>query len=191
MQSLRMPRTSVAIVANHCYRVINRGNNQLQRFPDRTDYAAFLWLVAEANEHVPLPIIGARVMPNHVQTGSSTSMRRKRPTSPRRSATAFAGRHHLARPNGQPARRPNLGSRNRWRRSAGHENKCDRKMRNVPIIRMVCPATEVASRTRSASPAPCGNNPPAGCRTSRVDRFPAHPRSTFRGPAASSRHAPG
>ena len=61
-----MPRTSRAIVANHCYHVINRGNNQLQRFHDRTDYAAFLWLLAEANEHVPLPIIGACVMPNHV-----------------------------------------------------------------------------------------------------------------------------
>jgi len=61
-----VPRTSRAIVANHCYHVINRGNNQLQRFHDRADYAAFLWLIAEANDHVPLPIIGACVMPNHV-----------------------------------------------------------------------------------------------------------------------------
>ena len=61
-----MPRTSRAIVADHCYHVINRGNNQNQLFHDRTDYAAFLWLMAEANEHVPLPIIGGCVMPNHV-----------------------------------------------------------------------------------------------------------------------------
>src|SRR5690349_6102942 len=66
MQSARMPRTSRAIVADHCYHVINRGNNQNQLFHDRTDYAAFLWLMAEANEHVPLPIIGGCVMPNHV-----------------------------------------------------------------------------------------------------------------------------
>lgn len=61
-----MPRTSRAIVANHCYHVISRGNNQLQRFHDRGDYSAFLWLIAEANDHVPLPIIGACIMPNHV-----------------------------------------------------------------------------------------------------------------------------
>jgi putative transposase len=61
-----MPRTSRAIVADHCYHVINRGNNQLQRFHDRADYTAFLWLIAEANERIPLPIIGACIMPNHV-----------------------------------------------------------------------------------------------------------------------------
>jgi len=61
-----MPRTSRAIVANHYYHVINRGNDQLLRFHDRSDYAAFLWLIAEANEHVALPIIGACIMPNHV-----------------------------------------------------------------------------------------------------------------------------
>jgi putative transposase len=61
-----MPRTSRAIAADHCYHVINRGNNQLQRFHDRADYIAFLWLIAEANDHVPLPIVAACLMPNHV-----------------------------------------------------------------------------------------------------------------------------
>jgi putative transposase len=61
-----MPRTSRAIVAGHCYHVINRGNNQLQRFHDSADYSAFLWLIAEANDHVPLPILAACLMPNHV-----------------------------------------------------------------------------------------------------------------------------
>jgi putative transposase len=61
-----MPRTSRAIAAGHCYHVINRGNNQLQRFHDRADYIAFIWLIAEANDHVPLPIIAACLMPNHV-----------------------------------------------------------------------------------------------------------------------------
>jgi len=61
-----MPRTSRAIVANHYYHVINRGNDQLQRFHDRVDLNAFLGLIAEANHHAPLPIVGACVMPNHV-----------------------------------------------------------------------------------------------------------------------------
>lgn len=61
-----MPRTSRAIVAGNCYHVINRGNNQLQRFHDSTDYSAFLWLIAEANDHVSLPILAACLMPNHL-----------------------------------------------------------------------------------------------------------------------------
>ena len=61
-----MPRTSRAIVADHCYHLINRGNNRLARFHDNADYAAFLWLIAEACHHVPLPIIGACIMPNHL-----------------------------------------------------------------------------------------------------------------------------
>lgn len=61
-----MPRTSRAIVANYCYHLINRGNNQQRLFHDRRDYTAFLWLIAEAKDHTPLPIIGACLMPNHV-----------------------------------------------------------------------------------------------------------------------------
>jgi putative transposase len=61
-----MPRTARAAVANYCYHVINRGNNQEQRFHERTDYVEFLWLMAEASDHVDLPIMGACLMPNHV-----------------------------------------------------------------------------------------------------------------------------
>jgi len=61
-----MPRTSRAIAAGHCYHVINRGNDQLQRFHERADYIAFIWLIAEANDHAPLPIIAACLMPNHL-----------------------------------------------------------------------------------------------------------------------------
>jgi putative transposase len=64
--SSRMPRTARAIVANHCYHVINRGNNQLARFHERADYLAFLWLLAEAQDHVYLPILAACLMPNHI-----------------------------------------------------------------------------------------------------------------------------
>lgn len=60
-----MPRTSRAIVAGHCYHLINRGNNRATCFHDRSDFAEFLWLLAEANDHVAMPLIGACLMPNH------------------------------------------------------------------------------------------------------------------------------
>jgi len=43
-----MPRTSRAIVAGHCYHVLNRGNNRMRLFHDRADYIAVLWLLAES-----------------------------------------------------------------------------------------------------------------------------------------------
>lgn len=61
-----MPRTSRAVVANYYYHVINRGNDQAVRFHDRVDYAEFLWLLAEARDHVELPIVGCCLMPNHL-----------------------------------------------------------------------------------------------------------------------------
>jgi putative transposase len=60
-----MPRTSRAVVAEHCYHLLNRGNNQMRLFHDRADYAAFLWLIAESLEHVDVPILAMCVMPNH------------------------------------------------------------------------------------------------------------------------------
>jgi putative transposase len=75
-----MPRTARAAVANYCYHVINRGNNHEARFHERTDYLEFLWLMAEAADHVDLPIIGACLMPNHVhlvvQPGGDTDLAR-------------------------------------------------------------------------------------------------------------------
>jgi putative transposase len=61
-----MPRTARAVVANYCYHVINRGNDQAVRFHDRADYAEFLWLMAEAKDHIDLPIVAACLMPNHL-----------------------------------------------------------------------------------------------------------------------------
>ncbi|HEU4781166.1 MAG TPA: transposase [Steroidobacteraceae bacterium] len=60
-----MPRTSRAIVSDHCYHVINRGNNRADRFHDRHDFIQFLWLMAEAGDHIDLPMIGACLVPNH------------------------------------------------------------------------------------------------------------------------------
>jgi putative transposase len=61
-----MPRTSRAIVANYCYHVLNRGNNQMRLFHDRADYIAFLWLLAESFDEFDVPVIAACVMPNHL-----------------------------------------------------------------------------------------------------------------------------
>jgi putative transposase len=61
-----MPRTSRAMVAHHCYHVINRGNNKSDRFHDRPDYLEFLRLMAEATDHAPISILAVCMMPNHV-----------------------------------------------------------------------------------------------------------------------------
>lgn len=61
-----MPRTARAIVANYCYHVLNRGNNRMRLFHDRSDYIAFLWLLAEAFDAFEVPVLAACIMPNHV-----------------------------------------------------------------------------------------------------------------------------
>ena len=61
-----MPRTSRAIVAGHCYHVLNRGNNRMRLFHDRADYIAVLWLLAESLDEFDLPVLAACVMPNHL-----------------------------------------------------------------------------------------------------------------------------
>ena len=61
-----MPRTSRAIVAGHCYHVLNRGNNQMRLFHDRADYLAALWLLAESFDEFELPVMAACLMPNHL-----------------------------------------------------------------------------------------------------------------------------
>jgi putative transposase len=61
-----MPRTARAIAANYCYHVLNRGNNRMRLFHDRTDYVAFLWLLAESFDEFEVPVLAACVMPNHL-----------------------------------------------------------------------------------------------------------------------------
>jgi putative transposase len=45
--------------------VLNRGNGRAEVFHKEGDYAAFLDLMAEANERLPLRILGYVLMPNH------------------------------------------------------------------------------------------------------------------------------
>jgi REP-associated tyrosine transposase len=48
-----------------CYHVLNRGNGHAEVFRKDGDFAAFLDLMAAANEHLPLRILGYVLMPNH------------------------------------------------------------------------------------------------------------------------------
>lgn len=60
-----MPRTARASVGGMCYHVLNRGNARAEVFHKEGDYAAFLDLMVEANERLPLRILGYVLMPNH------------------------------------------------------------------------------------------------------------------------------
>ncbi|HKU14654.1 MAG TPA: transposase [Steroidobacteraceae bacterium] len=61
-----MPRTARAIVAGHCYHLVNRGNNQATIFHEWADYATFLSQIARTQQCVAMPIIAACLMPNHL-----------------------------------------------------------------------------------------------------------------------------
>jgi putative transposase len=61
-----MPRTARIIVEDHCYHVLNRGNNRQVIFREHADYAAFVTLMREAQERAALPLLAACLMPNHV-----------------------------------------------------------------------------------------------------------------------------
>jgi putative transposase len=60
-----MPRTARASVGGMCYHVLNRGNGRADVFHKDGDFAAFLELMAGANERLPLRILGYVLMPNH------------------------------------------------------------------------------------------------------------------------------
>ena len=60
-----MPRTARASVGGMCYHVLNRGNGRAKVFHKDADFAAFIKLMAEANERLPLRILGYVLMPNH------------------------------------------------------------------------------------------------------------------------------
>lgn len=60
-----MPRTARASVADICYHVINRGNGRAAVFHDETDYAAFMDVIEEACERIPMRVSAYCLMPNH------------------------------------------------------------------------------------------------------------------------------
>jgi len=60
-----MPRRARNIVEGLAYHVLNRANGRVRLFKKDADFAAFDELIAEAQERVPLRILGYVVMPNH------------------------------------------------------------------------------------------------------------------------------
>jgi putative transposase len=61
-----MPRTARAIVGGHYYHLINRSNNGTRLFASPGCYFDFLALLSEAQERLPLPLLAACLMPNHL-----------------------------------------------------------------------------------------------------------------------------
>jgi putative transposase len=60
-----MPRTARQAAGNICYHVINRGNARATIFHKEGDYDAFIQILAESLEHVPMRILSYCLMPNH------------------------------------------------------------------------------------------------------------------------------
>src|SRR5262245_14067851 len=60
-----MPRTARASRGGYCYHVINRGNARTEVFHKDGDYQAFLRLIGEACERLPMRVLAYCLMPNH------------------------------------------------------------------------------------------------------------------------------
>jgi len=60
-----MPRTARASAGGICYHVLNRGNGRSEVFHKEGDCAAFVDLLAAANERLPLRILRLQLMGNH------------------------------------------------------------------------------------------------------------------------------
>jgi len=60
-----MPRTARASQGGYCYHVLNRGNARRTVFHKDGDFAAFLKLLAQAGERVPIRLLAFCLMPNH------------------------------------------------------------------------------------------------------------------------------
>jgi putative transposase len=60
-----MPRIFRTLVAHGYYHVINRGNNRSDVFLSPADYRAFLRLIEQAQERIPLRMLAFCIMPNH------------------------------------------------------------------------------------------------------------------------------
>jgi putative transposase len=60
-----MPRTARASVGGLCYHVINRGNGRAEVFQKPADYEAFVALLEQASQRIPLRLLAYCLMPNH------------------------------------------------------------------------------------------------------------------------------
>ena len=60
-----MARTARASRGNYVYHVLNRGNGRADVFHKDEDFAAFVRLMREANEKIPVRLVGYCLMTNH------------------------------------------------------------------------------------------------------------------------------
>lgn len=60
-----MPRTARASVGGYCYHIINRGNARAEVFHRDGDYHAFIELLRQASDRIPMRILAYCLMPNH------------------------------------------------------------------------------------------------------------------------------
>ncbi len=60
-----MPRPPRMSSANTCYHVLNRGNGRNAVFHKDGDYAAFLKLLKQASDRIPMRLLAYCLMPNH------------------------------------------------------------------------------------------------------------------------------
>src|SRR3569623_757048 len=60
-----MPRRARSILGGYAYHVLNRANGRLRLFRKDADFAAFEEVLRQAQERLPLRILGYVVMSNH------------------------------------------------------------------------------------------------------------------------------
>jgi putative transposase len=60
-----MPRNPRASQAGYCYHVLNRGNGRRTIFHKEGDFAAFVKILRQAGERVPVRLLAYCLMPNH------------------------------------------------------------------------------------------------------------------------------
>ena len=60
-----MPRTARAAVGGVCYHVLNRGNARAEVFRQAGDYQAFVQLLRQSVDRVPIRVLGYCLMPTH------------------------------------------------------------------------------------------------------------------------------
>ena len=68
-----MPRTARASVGNMCYHAINRGNAGAEVFHKEEDYVAFLKLMWDANQRLPMRVLAYCLMPNQNEHAVSSA----------------------------------------------------------------------------------------------------------------------
>ncbi len=60
-----MPRPNRISTAGGCYHVLNRGNGRAEVFHKQEDYLAFVRLIGEACDRLPMRVLAFCLMPNH------------------------------------------------------------------------------------------------------------------------------